>query len=256
VFNGDFLNSGSGWADKSTGTGTAGWSSSIRALQLVGTDASNQGAAEQPVEGIWTGNFTLRFDVSADAGGSITYKVGTSSGATDVATGTASPGVNAEVEFQLSNGEDTIYIGFATASAADTFYIDNVEIEATLSTFKTSDVDRYILLNGGVVKIQSIVSGTYNSTVEALVLKSLNTSEETFNYTVEDETWDATRGYPSSVAIFQDRLVLAGTTEQPTGLWLSEAGIFNGFGAGPDDEDSIQVELASGETKWLSPNRS
>lgn len=246
VENGNFTNSSSGWFDTSTGTGTSSWDSSRRELKLEGSGATDVGAAEQPVTGKWIGNFTLQFDNTQSVG----YKIGTSSGGSDVASGTKSAAINNEVTFSLSNGQDTIYIGFTNDSG--TTYIDNVELSTTVDAFKSSDVGRYLILNGGVTQIQSLTSA---AKVEALVVKSLNNTDTAFTFTIEDPTWSSTRGYPSSVTIFQERLVLAATTQVPTGVWMSETGIFNGFGRGPDDEDSISIELDTGSVKWLIPNR-
>lgn len=246
ILNGDFLNSAASWQNISAGTGSAGWNSTNRTLELQGAGVGNEGIAEQPVTGNWTGNFTLKFDNAA----TVTYNIGTSSGATDVATGSKTAAIGNTVTFTLNNNQDTIYIGFETTLAS--VEIDNVELSATYDMFRSGDVDKYVLLNGGVVKIITYTDAT---SVDAVVEKGLNNSDETFNFTLEAPTWTSTRGYPSSVSIFQERLVLAGTTAEPTGVWMSETGIFGGFGAGPDDEDSIQITLASSSIKWLAANR-
>ena len=124
-----------------------------------------------------------------------------------------------------------------------------------INTFRADDIGRYILINGGVTKVVELVS---SHEVRAEVLKSLNSTDATQLWTLEDPTWSATRGYPAAVGLFQQRLVLGGTTAQPQTLWLSETGIFNGFGIGPDDEDSIEVDLSSSKVNnisWVTTTR-
>lgn len=122
-------------------------------------------------------------------------------------------------------------------------------------TFRTTDVGKYILIHGGVVQIVTRNSG---SDVDCEVLKSLTDITETAVWTLETPTWDATRGYPRAVGLMQERLVFGGTTAQPQTLWFSETGIFDGFGVGSADDDSIQVDLSSSQVnqiEWMATGR-
>jgi hypothetical protein len=121
--------------------------------------------------------------------------------------------------------------------------------------FRSDDVGKYILLNGGVCQILALTSA---SEVSCEVQKSLNSLDETGNWSLEEPAWDATRGYPRAVGLFEQRLVFGGTTQQPQTIWMSETGIFDGFGAGPDDEDAIEIELSSSqvnEIQWMATTR-
>jgi hypothetical protein len=245
IFNGDFLNSASGWDNISAGTGTAGWNSTNRTLQLVGAGAGNEGKAEQSIESTWDGNFTLVLD--CDNG--VTVNVGTSTGATDITTSSIAAGLNKEVNFTLNNNTDTIYIGFSSTATVN---IDNVRLTATYDTFRSADQGRYIIVNGGVL-FTKFLTNAY--TMQCEVTKSLNSSEDSLFYTLESTDWTSARGYPSKVSLFQERLIFANTATNPTGVWMSEVGIFNGFGIGPDDEDSIQSTLAASDISWMKPAR-
>ena len=121
--------------------------------------------------------------------------------------------------------------------------------------FSASDVGKYILLHGGVVQIVKVTNA---ADIDAEVLKSLSSKDETGNWSLESPTWDATRGYPRAVGIYQERLVFGGTVAQPQTLWFSETSIFDGFGVGPDDDDSIEVQLGSSqvnEVNWFANAR-
>lgn len=122
-------------------------------------------------------------------------------------------------------------------------------------TFRASDVGKYILIHGGVVQIVTRNSG---SSIDCEVLKSLTDVTETAAWTLETSTWDSTRGYPRAVGLYQERLVLGGTTAQPQTLWFSETGIYDGFGVGAADDDSIQIDLSSSQVnqiQWMATGR-
>lgn len=147
----------------------------------------------------------------------------------------------------LNTSAYTTYVSGGTAA----LLLTDIQVPA----FRAADVGKYILANGGAMEIISLVS---SSEIEAVVLKGLNSAEDTSNWSLEEPTWSATRGYPSAVGLYQQRLVLAGTSQQPQTVWFSETGVFDGFGIGPDDEDSIEIDLTSNEVNkisWVAASR-
>ncbi len=121
--------------------------------------------------------------------------------------------------------------------------------------FRSADVGKFILANGGVLEIITVNSAT---NVDALIHKTLNEIDNTGNWSLEVETWSSTRGYPRAVGLYEQRLAFGGTDAQPNVMWLSEIGIFEGFGVGPDDDDSIEVDLVSNEVNeinWIAAGR-
>lgn len=130
-----------------------------------------------------------------------------------------------------------------------------VMTNVALDVFRAADVGKYILANGGVLKIITVTSAT---TIEAEVIKTLNSLDATGQWTLEDPTWTSTRGYPSTVGLFQSRLWYGGTSAQPLTIWGSEIGLYDSFGVGPDDEDSIELTLTGdgiGKITWMSAAR-
>lgn len=132
---------------------------------------------------------------------------------------------------------------------------DVLDSTTALETFRSTDVGRYILIHDGVCQITAVNS---SSQVDAEVLKSLSALTETDVWSLEDPAWSASRGYPRAVGFFEQRLIFGGTTEQPQTIWMSETGIFDGFGVGSGDSDGIEIELASNDAnqiQWIASGR-
>lgn len=121
--------------------------------------------------------------------------------------------------------------------------------DQSIEAFRSADVGKYILANGGVMRIISVNTP---SNVDVEVIKTLNSDDTTGNWTLESATWNSERGFPKTVGIYQQRLWFAGTDAQPLTVWASESGIFEGYGAGPDDEDAIEVDLDTTEANTIS----
>jgi hypothetical protein len=70
------------------------------------------------------------------------------------------------------------------------------------------------------------------------------------------EQFDYTDHYPAAIAIFEERLVLAGTNERPHTVWMSRTASYEDFTQGPDDDDSIEYTIGSDGVNavlWLVP---
>ena len=65
-------------------------------------------------------------------------------------------------------------------------------------------------------------------------------------------------GYPSAIAFYEQRLVLAGTSDQPQTVFFSNSGDFENFTAGTADGDALIYTLGSNEVnviRYLSSSR-
>lgn len=63
------------------------------------------------------------------------------------------------------------------------------------------------------------------------------------------------RGYPSAVALHEQRLVFANTLQQPFGLWTSTAGDYGDFLPGTKDDEPISYNIAANQAdpiRWLT----
>jgi hypothetical protein len=121
--------------------------------------------------------------------------------------------------------------------------------------FRSSDIGKYIILNGGVILIKEVVN---SSQIKGEVLKSLTTTAASGNWSLEVPSWSEERGYPRAIGFFQQRLVLAGTKAEPLEIYFSETGIFEGFGRGTGETDAIQVKLPAeqvNQINWIASTK-
>ena len=70
--------------------------------------------------------------------------------------------------------------------------------------------------------------------------------------------WSSTTGYPSSVAFFEQRLYMAGSSFQPQTLWGSKSGDYENFTPGTLDDEPVTYTIATDQVnviRWLSPGK-
>lgn len=106
------------------------------------------------------------------------------------------------------------------------------------------DVGSYVRINSGLVLINSVTSaqvavGTIRTDLSATQAASPGA------WTREDTVWSDEFGYPGAVTLYQQRLVLAGSTKYPQAIWFSETGVYLSFELGTDDDDAISFTLSS-----------
>jgi hypothetical protein len=118
-----------------------------------------------------------------------------------------------------------------------------------------SAIGHYVLINNGVCKILSLTS---NLVANAEVQKSLSALTATTAWSLEEEAWSSTRGYPRAVSICQGRLFSGGTTTQPLAIWGSETGLFTSQGIGSEDSAALQFEVSlpsASKISWMAALR-
>lgn len=128
-----------------------------------------------------------------------------------------------------------------------------VTLTSTVNSFRSTDVDKYIRINSGFVKINSYTSATV---VKGEVLKVLSSTDASSSWTMEDEVWTSDNGYPTCGTFFEDRLCLAGVDEYPETIWGSVVGDYENFTPGADDSDSFEFTLGGRNVnviRWLEP---
>ena len=120
---------------------------------------------------------------------------------------------------------------------------DDQTLTASSGTFASTDVGRLINFSGGYAKIRSYTSAT----VVKIDIKS------DFDDTSAVTDWKLgsfsdTTGHPSSVSFFEQRLVFAGSTNEPQTLYFSKSGDYENMTAGTDADDAMIYTIAS---KWV-----
>lgn len=75
----------------------------------------------------------------------------------------------------------------------------------------------------------------------------------------DEQSWSAVRGYPAAVTFHENRLVFAGTLEEPDAIFMSKIGEFFNYDVGEAaDNEAIQLTAATGEVneiRYLVSNR-
>ncbi|MCY1197247.1 hypothetical protein D9M72_86090 [compost metagenome] len=124
-------------------------------------------------------------------------------------------------------------------------------ITLTLSDagWRSADVGKFVEVNRGQVKITSVTSSTVAVGVVKADLDAVVPAEASA-WKLLGSVWTPNDGYPAAVAINQQRLVAAGTTRYPNGVWGSRSGAYFDFTQGKEDSDGYFYAL-DGESNGI-----
>ena len=129
----------------------------------------------------------------------------------------------------------------------------NINITASAVTginggagFQTTDVGRIISFNGGKAKITARSSTTVVACTITTAFTNTNATEA-FNLGAFSDT----TGHPSCVSFFEQRLVFAGTTDEPQTLFFSKAGDYENMTTGTNADDAMVYTIASNQVNAI-----
>lgn len=135
---------------------------------------------------------------------------------------------------------------------------DPVGASITLSTaagadsFRAVDVGKFVRINGGLVKITSFTSAiSVSATIEEVLTSVVGSPASA--WTLEASVWNSLNGYPGTGALYEQRLVMAGSLAYPQTVWGSRSGLFFDFTIGVNDDDAFSFTLPS--TGQINPIR-
>jgi hypothetical protein len=118
------------------------------------------------------------------------------------------------------------------------------------SGFLSTDVGRFVFLNGGYAKITG-VTDTTNATIT--IITALSSASATADWRLG--SFSDTTGHPSSVTFFEQRLVFAGTSNEPQTLFFSKSGDYENMDANIGgtiaDDDAIIYTIASNQVNAI-----
>jgi hypothetical protein len=118
------------------------------------------------------------------------------------------------------------------------------------SGFLSTDVGRFVFLNGGYAKITG-VTDTTNATIT--IITALSSASATADWRLG--SFSDTTGHPSSVTFFEQRLVFAGTSNEPQTLFFSRSGDYENMDANIGgtiaDDDAIIYTIASNQVNAI-----
>jgi len=158
----------------------------------------------------------------------------------------------AEVDFQvgpfldLNTTTTTLTTSATTVGAGRT-------LTASASLFAATDVGRSVKLGDGWGKITGYTSAT--EVTWTIVVAATDSGSVTWSI----GAWSNTTGFPSTVSFYEQRLVFAGSTNNPQTIWASESGSYEDFDAGDaDPADAFTYTIAANKVnliRWLAPAR-
>jgi len=118
-------------------------------------------------------------------------------------------------------------IGSLNAQYTGIEYALNTQYRMNVTAYTGGTVQASLTVNtstqSGIVKITAVASTTSATATVISKLAKANTTTKQWN----EGAWSAVRGYPKTAAIWQDRMIYAGTVWQPQTLWFSESGAYN-----------------------------
>ena len=116
--------------------------------------------------------------------------------------------------------------------------------------FLSTDVGRFVFLHGGYAKITG-VTDTTNATIT--IITALSSASATADWRLG--SFSDTTGHPSSVTFFEQRLVFAGTSNEPQTLFFSRSGDYENMDANIGgtiaDDDAIIYTIASNQVNAI-----
>jgi hypothetical protein len=122
-----------------------------------------------------------------------------------------------------------------------------ITITASAPVFEAGHENTRLRIGNKEVLITDFDSATV---VTATVIQTLAGTSATIDWM--EQAFSSVRGYPTTVAFHQDRLVLGGSRDMPNRLWFSKSGdLFNfDLGTGLDDE-SIEFAILSDQVNAI-----
>lgn len=141
------------------------------------------------------------------------------------------------------------YFKFASAEATITpsGTTGTITLTSSESVFSEDHEGTRLRVKGKEVQVTDFNSATV---VTVDVIENLPNADATIDWA--EQAFSAVRGYPSSVAFHQDRLVIGGSRDLPNRLWFSKSGdLFNfDLGSGLDDE-AIEFAILSDQVNAI-----
>lgn len=138
---------------------------------------------------------------------------------------------------------NTPTLGGSGPEASPDYYWETTTVTEA-QAFTAADVDKFVFINEGIVRIDAYVSP---STVKGEILLKLSTDIEAIgnSWVLKQDIFEKNLGYPRAVTMYQQRLVIAGTKTYPNYVWLSRVGDVTNFLPTTADGDSFTVSASS-----------
>jgi hypothetical protein len=130
-----------------------------------------------------------------------------------------------------------------------------VTVTAAAWAFRANELGSYIMVASGCIQI---IGFSTSAIAVGVVRKALTSAASTSAWTIETTAWDATLGYPRTVAVHHQRLWFGGTASFPFTVWGSNVAQYTNFARGSDDSGGLDFQLSmegSSEIQWMKSSR-
>jgi len=176
---------------------------------------------------------------------------------TTVVTGTitqnfTNTSANAALTWKITSSYKTIITPGAAGPEGVT-----TTLTLTASGWRTGDVGKFVQFNGGIAEITGITSGTVVNAIIRSIFSS-TTAAQSGAWTLEENSWSSTNGFPACDEFHNERHYYAGTLAQPQTFWGSKSGDFENFAVGTLDDDAVDFTLTDGQLNpivWMRSAR-
>lgn len=136
-----------------------------------------------------------------------------------------------------------------------TYRIYSSDFDTTLWSNENSKQKGYVVLQCfakhyyGMVNIKEVVGP--REAVAIVMNDRLGSTEATSEFSMQ--SWSNSKGFPSCVGFYEDRLVFAGSRKYPQTYWLSKTGDYYNFGISSplQDDDAITGTLNNGQMNGI-----
>jgi hypothetical protein len=127
----------------------------------------------------------------------------------------------------------------------------SITLTAAANAWRARDVGAMVRINGGLCRITAVGSAT---SATAFVLRELAgvVAAPALSWSLEHAAWNDRYGWPRTGTIFQQRLIVAGTTKFPRTVWGSRIGEPLDFELGTTDDLAFSFTIDSDESSPIS----
>ena len=115
-----------------------------------------------------------------------------------------------------------------------------ITLTSATNVWRAADIGKHVLIHGGSVHITGYTSATV---VSGEVMYTLSAITATTVWSLEENVWTSSLGYPRAIGFFEQRLGLAGTHEYPQDIWGSSIDLYEDMSPGPNDDQAIYYRL-------------
>lgn len=117
-------------------------------------------------------------------------------------------------------------------------------LTGSVAVFAAGDVGSSVKVNGGIVKITTFTSTTIVDGVIKQELTSIVASPQDA-WSLHAPAWSASRGYPRTGTLYEQRLIVGGSPTFPQTVWGSATAAYLDFTMGVNDDDAFSFTVSS-----------